>query len=343
MRGVVGNPETGLYIGKLPRGCELCRLGSKLVVFISGKCGDSCYYCPVSAQRFESERMFANEAEVEDLLGFIYEAYKMKALGAGITGGDPLLAIDRTVKVIELLKQEFGPNFHIHLYTSGKYATEDSLRELERAGLDEIRFHPIDLSYLKFVERAMKFHFDVGVEVPVIPGQKSFLRELIRRAEKLGVKFVNLNELEISERNANYLLSRGFKVSHGMAGVDGSSELAKEIVGEFAQSKPTIHYCTALYKDVVETRTRFLRMIRFSSKPYEEMSAEGTVIRALVKLKQDVNLDEYGERVEEGVFAIWPKALKEILNKYGTKVNEVYLIEEHPDSRRLLISKEKIL
>ncbi|MEM1629453.1 MAG: radical SAM protein, partial [Saccharolobus sp.] len=130
---LIGNPEIGLYNGKLPRGCELCRLGAKLVLFISGECDDNCFYCPVSEERFGKDRIFANETEINDLVEVIYEAYRMKALGAGITGGDPILKIDRVVEIIRALKDEFGSDFHIHLYTTGRYVNDDVMRELVNA------------------------------------------------------------------------------------------------------------------------------------------------------------------------------------------------------------------
>jgi pyruvate formate-lyase activating enzyme-like uncharacterized protein len=46
------------------------------------------------------------------------------------------------VRWIRLLKQEFGSDFHIHLYTPLNLVTAERLQQLHEAGLDEIRFHP---------------------------------------------------------------------------------------------------------------------------------------------------------------------------------------------------------
>src|SRR5947208_17192529 len=83
--------------------------------------------------------VFADEKRVlrdEDVLE---EARAIRATGAGITGGDPLDALDRTCHYIRLLKGEFGPGFHTHLYTMT--ADVDKIRMLADAGLDELRFH----------------------------------------------------------------------------------------------------------------------------------------------------------------------------------------------------------
>jgi len=328
-----GNPDIGLYNHFLPKGCELCRLGGKLVVYITGECGDSCYYCPVSYERFGKDVMYANESLVSSLFDYIYEAYRMNALGAGITGGDPILAIDRVTQLIRLLKDEFGSEFHVHLYTSGKYVTNDVLNELKSVGLDEIRFHPVKEEYLKAVEKALKFDFDVGLEIPSIPGEEEYEEKLIKWAIEKGVKFVNLNELELTERNYQLLNARGFRIDHGVAGVNGSFDSALSILKKFEHSQIALHYCSSVYKDVVETRTRFLRIIKFSGKPYEDYSGEGTIIRALVKSNGD--LTDYGEK-DGDLWSISPHYINMI------NADEIWLVEEHPDARRLRVS-EKLL
>lgn len=328
-----GNSDIGLYNSYLPKGCELCRLGGKLVVYITGECGDSCYYCPVSNERFGKDIMFANEEKVSDLFDFVYEAYRMNALGAGITGGDPIIALDKVTRLIRILKDEFGEQFHIHLYTSGRYVTSGVLEELEKAGLDEIRFHPVKEDYLKAIEKALSYNFDVGIEIPAIPGNEEYIEKIVKWSIEKGVKFVNMNELELTERNFQQLNAKGFKITHGITGVKGSFDTALRILKKFENSKIALHYCSSVYKDVVETRTRFLRIIKYSSKPYENYTGEGTIVRAIVKLNSD--LSDYGEK--EGEFwSISPDFISQI------SADEIWLVEEHPDSRRLRVSEKLV-
>lgn len=333
---IYGNPEISLYNGQLPKGCELCRLGSKLVVFITGLCDDNCYYCPVSEERFGKGVMYANEMKVNKLVDYIYEAYRMRALGAGITGGDPILEIGKVTKLIKMFKEEFGDNFHVHLYTTGRYVTHDILKALEKAGLDEIRFHPIKDEYLRAIEKALNYSFNVGIEIPSIPNNEDNIIKLVEWAKNKGVKFINLNELEMNLRNFSQLKPRGFIISHGLTGVKGSMETAKRIIEKFENIGITIHYCSAVYKDIVETRTRFLRISKYSRKAYEEMTNEGTIVRALVKSK--IELSEFGEKESE-YYSISPLIIDEILRKYNEYIDEVLLIEEHPDYNRLRVSE----
>jgi len=340
LRVLQGNEEVSLYYGQLPLGCELCRKGGKLVVFITGQCSDGCYYCPVSEERFGKEKGFANELEVNDMEDYVGEAYRMNALGAGITGGDPLLALDKTVGVIRRLKDEFGKEFHIHLYTSGRYATYDALMELRFSGLDEIRFHPTKPEFLNGVRRAIEVGLEVGLEIPAVPGSEEEIVKLAKWAEDVGVKFININELELNERNSGPLNSKGFTVSHGLAGVRGSFDTASKVLRELANSRITAHYCSSVYKDIVETRTRFLRTARKSRKPYEEISGEGLVVRAFVKTSGNQWLEELGEKAEDGYF-ISPNEVEGVIRSLQGDA-EVWIFEEMPDARRLRVSERMI-
>ena len=76
-------------------GCIQCQMGSKLVLFITGNCHWQCDYCPLSETRRDIDWMFANERRCETFEEVIEEARAMRATGAGITGGDPLMARER--------------------------------------------------------------------------------------------------------------------------------------------------------------------------------------------------------------------------------------------------------
>ncbi|MEC9351532.1 MAG: radical SAM protein, partial [Candidatus Thermoplasmatota archaeon] len=121
-------------------GCIQCQMGSKLVLFITGHCHWMCDYCPLSENRREIDWMYANERRVEigDWQAVIEEARAMNATGAGITGGDPVMARERVLEACKILKSEFGDSFHLHMYTSIPFK-EEWASEFADAGLDEIR------------------------------------------------------------------------------------------------------------------------------------------------------------------------------------------------------------
>ena len=88
------------------KGCSLCVKGRKLVLFVTGLCSNNCPYCPISDQKKNKDVVFANELPVKKDSDIIKEAKLCSAKGAGITGGDPLVKIYRTVHCIKLLKKE---------------------------------------------------------------------------------------------------------------------------------------------------------------------------------------------------------------------------------------------
>ena len=83
------------------------------------------------------DAVFANERKVRSWDEIFEEADSMDAEGTGITGGDPLECMDRTLRAVRMLKERYGPGHHIHLYTAT--IDPERVRMLEEAGLDEIR------------------------------------------------------------------------------------------------------------------------------------------------------------------------------------------------------------
>ena len=61
------------------QGCIQCQAGSKLVLFVTGKCHWMCDYCPLSENRREIDIMYANERPCNDFSEVIEEARAMNA------------------------------------------------------------------------------------------------------------------------------------------------------------------------------------------------------------------------------------------------------------------------
>ncbi len=281
MKGkTLGDPSKAL-ISKpwLPKGCNYCFTGGKAVIFVTGLCNDGCFYCPVSRERLGRDVFYVNEEKI-DFEMLEMEIERSGASGASITGGDPLAVPGRTISLIKRLKNSFGQEFHIHLYTSGRYVTRGILWELYSAGLDEIRFHPTRKHLLGKIRQATRINgWSVGVEVPVAPGFESWLKSIIEFADSAGAGFVNLNELEVSPANIYELEARGYKPSRKKPVVEGAFEAGLRLV-KWAREKGlkiNVHLCPATYKDAIQTRNRFIATGRLDLKPYEVLTSEGTV------------------------------------------------------------------
>lgn len=269
--------------GNLPKGCQMCVKGQKLVLFVTGLCPRNCFYCPISEKKHKKDVVYADEWPVKNQKEIINEAELIDAKGAGFTGGDPLARIDRTVKYIKLLKKHFGKKFHIHLYTSLELVDENKIKKLYSAGLDEIRLHP-DLfsdSLWKKFDIITKYRWDIGIEIPVIPGRKKETEKLIDHF-KDKIKFLNLNELEVADNEAQHM-GKSFVTKDNISyAVKGSEELAKQLLKRYERKIRHIHFCTAKLKDKVQLGSRIKRRAKNVKQPFDEITSEGLLVRGAV-------------------------------------------------------------
>lgn len=279
--------KNSLFIKRLPDGCRYCKKGEKMVLFITGICPRRCTYCPLSDNKKDKDVMFADEWLTDDPKDVIAECKLIKAKGAGITGGDPLSRLQRTVKYIRLLKKEFGKKFHIHLYTSLDLVNRKSLKALYDAGLDEIRFHPEigdfrlwdRISIAKEVSRKWK----VGMEIPVIPGKLDETMDLIHYAEEY-IDFLNLNELEISDNNANSLTEQGFRTVDDSYAIIDSAKMGKQILKALAKENTDlmVNFCSTKVKDSEQLTERIKRRARSVVRDFDHMTGEGLLVRGAI-------------------------------------------------------------
>lgn len=345
--------DSSCHLGIPAKGCQHCVKGEKLVLFITGKCAQNCPYCPVSEQKFGKDVIYADEWKIEDNVKghkqLIEEAKLIDAKGAGITGGDPLCALERTCRFIKLLKQEFSNEFHVHLYTPLKLVTEETLTKLHLAGLDEIRFHPDldndqDWHKIKLATNKDKFQWDVGIEIPCLPDKEQEIKKLIDYTYNL-VKFFNLNELELSDTKVEHykLSSKDFKeiyyakdeISYG---VQGSVELGKKLI-EYVKDKGydkngtfCIYLCTAKLKDQTQLGNRIKRRAKNVAKNIDIVTKEGTLIRGIIYLPELMPSFGYQEKVKE---------VQEGKNKEFTKLKILKLLEEKLATLENKFTKEK--
>ncbi len=271
--------EVGSIYNYLPKGCEICRQGAGLVLFVTGKCERSCFYCPLSEERRGRDVVFADEQSVERIEDILAEARAIGALGTGITGGEPLLREDFVIECIKALKREFGPEHHIHLYT-GRSPEPEVLRRLKGAGLDEIRFHPpykewSNPSGLKeALKEAKSLGLEAGVEIPAISPAPEILR-----AVKEADAFLNVNELEFSETNFQKMSEMGFVPEDLGCGAVGSGKIARE---RLMKEGIKAHYCPSAFKDAVQLRERLKRRAERVARPFDIITEDGTIVHGSI-------------------------------------------------------------
>ena len=289
MRKISKTPHYSYKVGTLPKGCQQCVKGRKLVLFITGVCSQNCFYCPLSDTRKGKDFVWANEWKVSKKNDVVKEAKISDSHGAGITGGDPLMKLDRTISHIKMLKSSMGQDYHIHLYTPLNFVTKKRIENLHKVGLDEIRLHP-DLDNpeeWKRIEVALKYDWDLGIEIPTLPDKLEQIKQLIDYV-KDKVQFININELEISDNNACKLADANYHSKKGISYVvEGSDKAAKELLKYIANIKGlNAHYCSARLKDAVQLRNRIKLRAKNIAKPYDKITKDGTLLRGVIYLKE---------------------------------------------------------
>jgi uncharacterized protein len=216
--------------GELTEGCKRCFKGEKLVLFITGACPRNCAYCPLSEERKNKDTVFVNEWETRSIDDCLKEAEESGATGAGITGGDPLARIDRTIQYITAFKKHFGKKFHIHLYTSLDLLFPQTISRLKEAGLDELRVHP-DLeneTLWSKLELLKNCGMETCIEIPAFPDRVPESFKLIIFAKDFVDAF-NLNELEYADLKSKEYDARGWKSKPDYS-IEGSRQVAQKIM-----------------------------------------------------------------------------------------------------------------
>ncbi len=300
MRKVKTSLAGSKYVGTLAKGCELCIKGLKSVLFVTGICPVNCFYCPLSSYRKNKDITVINEIHVRSDEDIIKEVELCQSRGVGVTGGDPLVRLERTLHYIKLLKDTFGRSFHIHLYTYGILNEEkfrDALSKLEDAGLDELRFH-LDMENKRnwpLVKIAVEYSFDVGVEIPCIPDKEDYIKEMVHYLEDIGAKFINLNEFEASELTADEIMARGYELNFDEFNtVKGSYELGRKIMKYISAYTTNLsaHFCESYVKEYFQLRNRFKLRAESMKRPYERVSDEGWLLKAYIYPKERQELEQ---------------------------------------------------
>jgi pyruvate formate-lyase activating enzyme-like uncharacterized protein len=346
-------PKGSAHTGRLPRGCVLCEKGAKLVLLLTGVCPRRCFYCPLSTKKRGKDLTYANERMVGTVEEALDEARLMRALGTGITGGDPLSRTDRAVEAVSALKDAFGQRHHIHLYTST--ADGGSVRRLAKAGLDEIRFHPPigrwgQLAGSEF-EDALRLSkdlgMDAGMELPAVPGAEKGLRAAITFADSADLDFVNLNELEFSETNWKALRDQGCDTRDDVSsGVAGSEAMARRLLR--TDVSVPLHYCSSAFKDAIQLRRRIARRAKNVRRPHELLTDDGTFLLGVVETRTPARVAErlarefavprrlMREDQAKGRLEVAPWVLEEIAPELALGC---YLVEEYPTADRLEVER----
>ena len=268
------NAGASIRTGWLSKACVECTgMNGSETFSTTFKCHRDCYFC-FNYNLGDYEKYVRECCPWEEELQAAYEASGGKMAVLGLTGGEPLLNLEDSLRFLQRAGELF-PQAHKRMYTSGDLLTEDGAQRLARAGLTEMRFSikqddPADRreTVLAKMKMATAYIPDVVVEMPIIPGTKDSMKEWMLRFEENGIKGMNLLEFCFPFHSWDEFAKRGFTLKnppfpemfdYGYSGglaVAGSEELALELMVWALDAGLSfgMHYCSLENKHRSEIR-----------------------------------------------------------------------------------------
>ncbi|MDR7866937.1 MAG: radical SAM protein [Sporomusaceae bacterium] len=253
---------------KFPQGCRSCLSGTGLsAIRKTNKCNLECKFCynygeldaihPVGAGMWEIGGTKFYEKDI-DLLLSIHE----KPTGISYVYLEPFMEIAEYYPVI---KKFSDARIHQHLYTNGTLATEETLKALGEAGLDELRFNlgasNCSDKVIENIGIAKKHIKSVGIETPMTP---EFFAAFFKKKQAIfatNLDFINCAELHLNEHNiVNYQGENMYISRHGYISPIWSRELTLKFMKIAAEENwdLAVHDCS--------NYTKFARGLNLTGK-----------------------------------------------------------------------------
>ncbi|MDO4351465.1 MAG: radical SAM protein [Eubacteriales bacterium] len=260
-----------LYVGdenRFPKGCLSCLMGTGLsAIRKTNKCNLNCPFCydygemeaipPIGEGLWEIGGTKFYERDLALLLSI-----QKRPTGVSYVYLEPFMEIEKYYGVIRTFREA---GVHQHLYTNGTLATEETLRALGQAGLDELRFN-LGASgcadkVIGLMATAKKYIPQVGVETPMTP---AFYKAFLQKKQAIldtGVDFINCAELHLNPNNIdNYAGESLYLCRQGYVSPIWSREITFAIMRMAAQEgwDMVVHDCS--------NHTKFARDLNLRAK-----------------------------------------------------------------------------
>lgn len=278
----VGCSDTKLDCRRLSPGCQICASGGWSCLFINGRCNASCFYCPASQDETGEPQTNGIPFATPDDYAEYVAAFGFS--GASISGGEPLLTLDRTLAYIDAVRRRCGAAVHLWMYTNGTLLTREIAAELRAAGLGEIRF---DIGASKYdlgrLQLAVGVIPTVTVEIPAVPEEEELLRSKLVEMAAIGVQHLNLHQMRLTPHNFRHLAGRGYTFVHGEKVTVLESELSALRLVRYAIEQGIdlpVNYCSFPYKRRFQHAAARRRGIPFVQAVHETVTEAG-YLRAL--------------------------------------------------------------
>ncbi len=195
-----------------PAGCRSCLTGTGLsAIRKTNRCNIQCKFCynygeldqipPIGEGFWEIGGTKFREEDLELLMSI-----QKKPTGVAYVYLEPFMEIEKYYGVVAKFR---AAGVHQHLYTNGIRCTEENLRALGEAGLDEIRFNlgatGCSEKVIENIALAKKYIPRVGVETPMTPEFYDSFQQKKDAVLATGLDFMNCAELHLNPNNiGNY-------------------------------------------------------------------------------------------------------------------------------------------
>lgn len=195
-------------VSKFPRGCVSCLTGTGLsAIRRTNRCNLRCKFCydygemdnqpPVGDGLFEIGGTKFYKEDIDLLLQL-----QKKPTGVSYVYLEPFLEIEEYYPVVASFHKA---GVYQHMYTNGTLATEENLKALGEAGLDELRFNlgasDAADAVIENIARAKKYIRYVGIETPMTPAFYEVFQQKKEKILKTGLDFINCAELHLNPNN----------------------------------------------------------------------------------------------------------------------------------------------
>ena len=250
-----------LFVGPKERfsaGCRSCLMGTGLsAIRKTNRCNVQCRFCynygeldcqpPIGEGMWEIGGAKYAEEDIPLLL-----RASNRPTGVSYVYLEPFMEIEKYYGVIRIFRDA---GIHQHLYTNGTLATEENLRALGEAGLDELRFN-LGASgtadrVIENIRAAKKYIPTVGIETPMTPEYFAAFHKKKAAILDTGVDFMNCAELHLNPNNlGNYLGENLYMTRHGYLSPVFSRRLTLKLMREAAEERwpALVHDCCNMTK-----------------------------------------------------------------------------------------------
>ena len=245
-----------LYVGddaRFPKGCRSCLLGTGLsAVRKTNRCNLQCRFCydygemdlqpPIGEGFWE---IGGTKLREEDL-DLVFSVDK-RPTGIAYVYLEPFMEIEKYYGIIRRFRDA---GVYQHLYTNGTLATEENLRALGEAGLDELRFN-LGASgcadrVIEAIGISKRYIPMVGIETPMTP---ELFETFLKKKDAIlatGLDFMNCAELHLNPNNlGNYWGENLYMYRQGYLSPIWSHELTLKLMRRAAEEQwpIAVHDC----------------------------------------------------------------------------------------------------